>query len=115
MANRKDETGQPYTEWVKGYLTVGFYEDGTVGEIFVKMDRMGSEVSGMLDSWAIAFSMLLQRGADLCELIKKYKGAQFEPSGMTGDQRIPFARSPVDYICRILEYHYVPRSAAAEN
>jgi ribonucleoside-diphosphate reductase alpha chain len=90
----------------KGYVTIGFYEDGAPGEIFFKMDQQGSEISGLLDAWSIAVSMLLQQGTPLSVIIDKYKGTQFEPSGMTGDSACPFARSPLDYVARWLERRF---------
>lgn len=92
---------------VKGYLTVGFYDDGTVGEIFVKLDQQGSEVSGLVDAWATSLSLLLQMGMPLADIVRKFKGSRFEPSGFTGDPDIPIAKSPVDYVCRILELRYL--------
>jgi len=87
----------------KGYLTVGFYEDGRVGELFVKMDRQGSRVSGFVDAWAIAMSLLLQMGFPLVELCRRFIGMRFEPSGaIKGRPLNEQARSPVDYVCRYL-------------
>lgn len=91
---------------VKGYLTVGQYEDGTVGEIFVKMDKQGSQISGFVDCWAIAVSMLLQSGTPLTDVIAKFRNVSFEPAGLTGNSEIPFARSPVDYIVNYLERRF---------
>lgn len=95
----------------KGYLTVGFYEDGTVGEIFVKMDKQGDAVSGFIDAWAISVSMLLQTGTTLEEICTKFKGMAFEPSGWTDDKDIGYARSPIDYIARYLEKRWVTGSS----
>ena len=92
----------------KGYLTVGLYDDnGAPGEIFFKMDRQGSEISGLLDAWSIAVSMLLQQGTPLQAVVDKYRGMQFEPSGTTGDKHLPFARSPLDYVARWLERRFL--------
>jgi ribonucleoside-diphosphate reductase alpha chain len=90
----------------KGYLTVGLYEDGRPGEIFIKMDRQGTAVSGFIDAWAIAVSMLLQTGTPMQAIIDKFKGLSFEPEGMTGNPEIPIAKSPIDYIVRWLEKRY---------
>jgi ribonucleoside-diphosphate reductase alpha chain len=98
-------------ERIKGYITVGFYEDGRIGEILVKMDQQGSKVSGFVDSWAVAVSLLLQHGVDLGDLCDKFANAQFEPSGMTENPRIRFARSPVDYIARWLRQRFVENGA----
>ena len=84
----------------EGYITVGLYEDATPGEIFVKMSKQGSTVSGLMDSVAIAWSMALQHGVPVESLISKYIDHRFEPSGFTGNPRIPMARSVVDYLAR---------------
>ena len=94
---------------VKGYLTVGQYEDGGLGEIFVKMDKQGSQVSGFVDAWAIAVSMMLQVGVPLSEIIAKFRGMHFEPSGMTGVPEIRFAQSPIDYVVRWLDMRFVEK------
>lgn len=96
-------------ERFKGYVTVGLYEDGRVGEIFVKMDKQGSQISGFVDCWAIGISMLLQSGVPLEEICQKYKGAKFEPSGITDSKHpdLRFVGSPVDYIVRWLEQRFV--------
>ena len=84
----------------EGYITVGLYDDGTPGEVFVKMSKQGSTVSGLMDSVAIAWSMALQHGVPVESLISKYIDHRFEPSGFTGNPRIPMARSVVDYLAR---------------
>ncbi|MGD9570961.1 MAG: vitamin B12-dependent ribonucleotide reductase [Thermoleophilia bacterium] len=84
----------------EGYITVGLYEDGSPGEVFVKMSKQGSTVSGLMDSVAIAWSMALQHGVPVESLIAKYIDHRFEPSGFTGNPRIPMARSVVDYLAR---------------
>lgn len=84
----------------EGYITVGLYDDGAPGEIFVKMSKQGSTVSGLMDSVAIAWSMALQHGVPVESLIAKYLDHRFEPSGFTGNPRIPMARSVVDYLAR---------------
>jgi ribonucleoside-diphosphate reductase alpha chain len=108
-----DKQGQPAQ--VKGYLTAGLYPNGHVGEIFVKLDKQGSETSGFVDSWAIAVSMLLQRGVPLEDIIAKFRGVRFEPSGMTGNPDIPFCSSPVDYICRLLELKFIDPELAKDR
>lgn len=91
----------------RGYITVGQYEDGTVGEIFVKMDRQGSEVSGLADAWAIAVSKLLQKGVSLDYICDRFRNMRFEPAGVTDNPRIRFAHSPVDYIAQWLYGKFV--------
>jgi len=92
---------------VKGYLTVGMYEDGKPGEIFLKIDKMGSPVSGFCDAWAIAVSIMLQSGIPLEYLIGKYRGMRFPPEGLTRNQKIPIATSAVDYVVRWLELRFL--------
>ena len=88
-----------------GYLHPGFHADGSLGEIFVRMAKEGSTVSGLLDAWATVFSIALQYGAPLEKLCEKGMGTSFPPSGFTGDE-IRSAKSVVDYICSWLHKHY---------
>lgn len=97
----------------KGYLTVGFYEDGTPGEIFAKLDRQGSVASGFLDSWSIAVSLLLQKGMPVEEICNKFIGMSFQPSGFTDNPQIRIAKSPIDYIARYLKSRFVKGEEAA--
>ena len=87
-----------------GYVHAGLYPDGTLGEIFVRMSKMGSTVSGLLDAWATMFSLALQYGAPLEVLCEKGTGSMFQPSGFTGDA-LRSASSPVDYVSRWLMSH----------
>ncbi len=86
----------------EGYITVGMYDDGQPGEIFLVMAKEGSSISGLMDSFATAISLALQYGVPLKVLIDKFSHVRFEPSGHTGNQQIPFAKSIVDYIFRWL-------------
>jgi len=98
----------------EGYLTVGLYEDGTPGEIFVKMAKQGSVVSGLMDSFAIAISMALQYGVPLQALVDKFSHSRFEPAGWTTNKEIPMAKSIVDYIFRWLAIKYLPKEITAQ-
>jgi len=91
-----------YTETgrTKFYLTVGFFEDGRPGEIFITFDEAGSTLDGFADSWAIAVSMLLQSGWSLAALAEKFGYQGFEPSGRTEAPGVGLARSVVDYVVR---------------
>src|SRR5689334_24988222 len=82
----------------EGYITVGLYPDGQPGEIFLKMAKEGSTVSGLMDSFATTVSVALQYGVPLRDLVNKFAHVRFEPSGFTGNQEIPIAKSIVDYI-----------------
>ncbi len=86
----------------EGYITVGLYPDGTPGEIFLKMAKEGSTVSGLMDTFATTVSVALQYGVPLRDLVNKFAHVRFEPSGFTGNQEIPIAKSIVDYIFRWL-------------
>jgi ribonucleoside-diphosphate reductase alpha chain len=97
----------------KGYLTVGMYGDGTPGEIFIRMAKAGSVVAGLMDSIGLAVSLALQYGVPLQVLVDKYAHSRFEPSGFTGNEEIPMAKSIMDYIFRWLELRFLSASPAA--
>jgi len=86
----------------EGYITVGMYTDGTPGEIFLTMSKEGSTISGLMDSFATAISLALQYGVPLQTLVDKFAHARFEPSGITNNPDIRFAKSIMDYIFRWL-------------
>src|SRR6476660_715779 len=86
----------------EGYITVGLYPDGQPGEIFLKMAKEGSTVSVLMDSFATTVSVALQYGVPLKDLVNKFAHVRFEPSGFTGNQEIPIAKSIIDYIFRWL-------------
>ena len=91
----------------EGYITVGLYKDGTPGELFVRMAKEGSTVSGLMDSFATAVSLALQHGVPIKLLCDKFSHTRFEPSGFTGNPEIPIAKSIMDYIFRWLELRFV--------
>jgi ribonucleoside-diphosphate reductase alpha chain len=101
---RNPDTGEP--EEVKGYLTVGLYDDGNVGEIFVKMAKQGSQVSGFVDAWAISVSMLLQMRVPLEVIVNRFENMRFEPSGRIKGQSV-LALSPIDYVCGYLRHRFL--------
>jgi ribonucleoside-diphosphate reductase alpha chain len=86
----------------EGYVTVGLYEDGRPGEVFITMSKEGSTTRGLMDSFATAISIALQYGVELHYLTDKFSGAKFEPSGMTDNRDLPQASSTIDYIFRWL-------------
>jgi ribonucleoside-diphosphate reductase alpha chain len=86
----------------EGYIHVGFFEDGTPGEIFIKMAKEGSTISGLMDTGGVLTSMALQYGVPLEVLISKFSHVRFEPSGFTRNPDIPMAKSLIDYIFRFL-------------
>jgi len=91
----------------EGYITVGLYPTGQPGEIFIKMAKEGSTVSGMLDSFATAISLALQHGVPLRVLCEKFAHTRFEPSGWTGNEQIGYAKSLMDYIFRWLNLRFL--------
>ncbi len=97
----------------EGYMTVGMYEDGSPGELFVVMAKEGSVVSGLMDSFATSVSMALQYGVPLHVLCDKFSHTRFEPSGFTGNPEIPIAKSITDYIFRWLALKFLPSEGGA--
>jgi len=95
----------------EGYLTVGLYEDGQPGEIFITMAKEGSTVSGLMDSFATAVSLALQYGVPLKVLCDKFSHTRFEPSGWTPNPDIRYAKSVMDYIFRWMAFKFLPRDA----
>ena len=93
----------------EGYITVGLYEDGQPGEIFLAMAKQGSTISGLMDSFAIALSIALQYGVPLQTLVDKFSHTRFEPSGFTKNPEIPIAKSITDYIFRWLASKFLSR------
>ncbi len=91
----------------EGYLTVGKYEDGAPGEIFIKMAKEGSTLSGIMDAFALSVSIALQYGVPLRALVDKFVNSRFEPSGYTGNPKIHYAKSVVDYIGRWLGAKFI--------
>jgi len=99
----------------EGYLTTGLYEDGTPGEIFLKMAKEGSTVSGLMDTIATMTSISLQYGVPLKALVDKFSHTRFEPSGFTNNKEIPIAKSVMDYVFRHLGNRFLEVEVAAED
>lgn len=93
----------------EGYLTIGLFPDGMPGEIFIKMAKEGSTLSGLLQGFCRAFSLALQYGLPLDEAVRRFKGMRFEPMGHTSNPEIPEAASIIDYIARYIEIHFAQR------
>ena len=93
----------------EGYLTVGMYEDGTPGEIFIKMSKEGSTLSGFMDGFAMSVSIGLQYGVPLKSLVDKFINTRFDPSGFTSNPEIRYAKSVLDYIGRWLGGKFISR------
>ena len=99
----------------EGYITVGMYDDGSPGEIFITMAKEGSTISGLMDAFATAVSFNLQYGVPLKFLVDKFAHVRFEPSGWTGNPQIPYAKSIMDYIFRWLGAKFLgPEYAVGE-
>ncbi len=92
----------------EGYLTVGLYEDGMPGELFITMAKEGSTIGGLMDSLGTAVSVALQYGVPVESLVNKFTHQRFEPAGMTANRDIPFAKSLVDYIFRWMGMEFIP-------
>ncbi len=91
----------------EGYLTVGLYEDGLPGELFITMAKEGSTIGGLMDSLGTATSVALQYGVPIQSMVNKFTHQRFEPAGMTSNRDIPFAKSLVDYIFRWMGMQFI--------
>jgi len=98
----------------EGYVTVGEYDDGRPGEVFIKVSKQGSTLAGIMDAFSISISLGLQHGVPLSTYVKKYSNMKFEPAGLTDDAELRLASSLVDYIFRRLAVDYLPRAERAE-
>ncbi len=96
----------------EGYITVGLFEDGTPGEIFITMSNAGSFLSGIMDAFAQSLSFNLQYGVPLEFIVRKLTNTKFDPSGMTGNREIPMVKSITDYIGRWLGLKFLPAEVA---
>lgn len=105
--NRKARTFEFHVADLKGFATVGEYEDGQPGELFVRVAKQGSTLSGLMDSFAISVSHGLQYGVPLKSYVKTLSNMSFAPSGMTDDPEIKTASSLIDYIFRRLAQDYL--------
>ena len=92
----------------EGYMTAGTYEDGELGEIFLKLGKQGSTLAGVMDAFSIAVSIGIQYGVPLETYVQKFTNSRFEPAGMTDDPDIRMAQSMMDYIFRRLALDYLP-------
>jgi ribonucleoside-diphosphate reductase alpha chain len=93
----------------EGYLTAGSYPDGGLGEIFVKMSKQGSTLSGVMDAFSMAISIALQYGVPLETYVSKFVNMRFEPAGLTDDPDIRMATSVVDYLFRRIALDHLPK------
>ena len=98
----------------KGFVTVGEYEDGRPGEIFVRVSKQGSTLAGIMDAFAISVSHGLQYGVPLRSFVDAFTGMRFEPAGMTDDPDIRIANSLMDYLFRRMAIEYLSPEERAE-
>ncbi|MDT7868406.1 MAG: adenosylcobalamin-dependent ribonucleoside-diphosphate reductase [Candidatus Pacebacteria bacterium] len=98
----------------EGYLTYSTFEDGSLGEIFIRMSKQGSTLAGLLDAFAISISIALQYGVPLKELASKFINMRFEPMGLTNNEKIKTATSIVDYIFKYLAYRFLSKEDLEE-
>jgi ribonucleoside-diphosphate reductase alpha chain len=98
----------------EGYITVGLYPDNTPGEIFISMNKAGSTISGLMDTIAVSVSTGLQYGVPLSFFVDKFSHVRFEPSGWTGNQQLPYAKSIIDYLFRWLGKRFLGRTDPTE-
>jgi ribonucleoside-diphosphate reductase alpha chain len=91
----------------EGYMTAGEYEDGTLGEVFIKVSKQGSTLAGVMDAFSISISLGLQYGVPLEAYVSKFTNMRFDPAGLTDDADIRMAQSIMDYIFRRLALHYM--------
>ena len=99
----------------EGYITVGLYENGKPGEIFITLGKAGSTLAGFADAFATAISFSLQHGVELRFLVDKFAHVRFEPSGFTGNPDIPIAKSIIDYVFRWLALEFLPEDEQPEQ
>jgi ribonucleoside-diphosphate reductase alpha chain len=100
----------------EGYLTIGLFEDGMPGEIFIKMSKEGSTLSGLIQGFCRAFSLAIQYGLPLQEATDRFANMRFEPLGQTSNSKIPTATSILDYVAQYLAMEFtptLPREASA--
>ena len=104
---RKSETHKFTVAGYEGYLTIGLFSDGQPGEIFIKMSKEGSTLSGLMQGFCRAFSLALQYGLPLQDAVDRFRGMRFEPMGPTNNPKIPEASSLIDYVARYLELRFL--------
>ncbi len=112
--SRKSQTTSFTVGGAEGYMTAGAYDDGRLGEVFLKLGKQGSTLAGVMDAFSIAISIALQYGVPLETYVQKFTNMKFEPAGMTDDSDIRMAQSIIDYIFRKLALDYLSYDERAE-
>jgi len=105
---RRSQTVSFSVAGAEGYMTAGEYDDGSLGEVFLKLGKQGSTLAGVMDAFSIGISLALQHGVPLETYIQKFTNMRFEPAGMTDDPDIRIAQSVMDYIFRRLALDHLP-------
>ena len=103
---RKSLTHKFWINGHEGYLTIGLFEDNQPGEIFIKMAKEGSTLSGLIQGFCRAFSLTLQHGLDVEDAVSRFEGMRFEPMGPTRNPQIPETSSILDYVARYLRCEF---------
>ena len=111
---RRSQTVSFSVAGAEGYMTSGEYEDGGVGEVFIKMSKQGSTLSGVMDAFSVSISIGLQYGVPLEAFVSKFTNMRFDPAGMTDDADIRIAQSVMDYLFRRLALDYLPYDKRAD-
>jgi ribonucleoside-diphosphate reductase alpha chain len=111
---RRSQTISFSVAGAEGYMTAGEYDDGGLGEVFIKMSKQGSTLAGVMDAFSVSISIGLQYGVPLEAFVSKYINMRFEPAGMTDDADIRIAQSIMDYLFRRLALEYLPVETRAE-
>ena len=94
----------------EGYLTIGLFDNDRPGEIFIKMSKEGSTLSGLIQGFCRAFSLALQYGLPLQDAVDRFRGMRFEPHGPTNNPEIPEVTSLLDYVVRYLELRFLTQT-----
>ncbi len=111
---RRSQTVSFSVAGAEGYMTAGEYDDGGLGEVFIKMSKQGSTLAGVMDAFSVSISIGLQYGVPLEAFVSKYINMRFDPAGMTDDADIRIAQSVMDYLFRRLALDYLPVEKRAE-
>ncbi|TAL21147.1 MAG: vitamin B12-dependent ribonucleotide reductase [Frankiales bacterium] len=111
---RRSQTVSFSVAGAEGYMTAGEYDDGTLGEVFIKMSKQGSTLAGVMDAFSVSISIGLQYGVPLEAFVSKYINMRFDPAGMTDDADIRIAQSVMDYLFRRLALDYLPLEKRTE-
>jgi ribonucleoside-diphosphate reductase alpha chain len=108
-STRKSVTHKFAINGHEGYLTIGLFADGRPGEVFIKMSKEGSTLSGLIQGFCRAFSLAIQHGLSIQEAVARFRGMRFEPMGATSNPEIPEASSILDYVARYLEVEFLKK------